>query len=265
MNNKLLKVSTLIIFFLLSACGSPKPVINELSNTTSTYDETIRINNCDNKAESSQTVSRSFSTKISGTGSVHVGSENVVSGSVAAAYEQDKDTTKTQTLTAAPDTNMEFTLRWSDNVRTGNATINGESVDYTVNIPIAVEQISSKDLGCDSFSGQWEAIDAFDNSNLTMTITKDGSNRYTVLLSDDKRRNQCGTNGDEPVFAYQGEGSGEADGNVLSTNLTFWCLTNPHSQLGTHNITFTYDETTNTLSDFYVGEDVPPSIWSRAD
>jgi len=149
MQHKLSRLTILIIVLLISAC-TPTSQVTELSNDTITYDETIYINNCGNKADSTQTASRSFSTKIAGTGTIKAGYDKIMEGGVSATYEQFRNIVKTQILTAAPETNMEFVLRWSDDVRTGNATINGESADYTVNIPISVAQISSRDLGCKS-------------------------------------------------------------------------------------------------------------------
>ena len=113
------------------------------------------------------------------------------------------------------------------------------------------------------FMGNWEAIDAFDGSNLQLTITKSEDNLYKIVLFDDKRRSQCGTNNDIPVFAYRGEGAGQVIGKILSANLTFWCLTNPPSQLNSHNINLTYDKSSDTLTDFYIGEDVPSNVWNR--
>jgi hypothetical protein len=147
MQYKLSRQIILIIVLLISACN-PAPQVTQLSSDTIAYDEIIYINNCGNKAESTQTASRSFSTKVSGTGTIKAGYDKIIEGGVSATYEQFRNTTKTQTLTAAPQTNMEFILRWSDDVRTGNATINGESADYIVNIPISVAQTSSRDLGC---------------------------------------------------------------------------------------------------------------------
>lgn len=148
--NPYLKFLIAVLFFLYGC--NPQPIITELSNDTVTFDETIRINNCGNKANSTQTASRSFATKIEGTGSIKAGYEKIIEAGVSATYEQYRNTTKTQELTAAPDTNMEFVLRWSDDVRAGNATINGENTSYTIRIPVSVAQLSSKDLGCDETS-----------------------------------------------------------------------------------------------------------------
>jgi hypothetical protein len=184
---------------LMSACN-PNPQIAELSSATTTYDETININNCGNKAESAQTASRSFSTKISGTGTIKAGYDKIIEGSVSSTYEQFRNNTKTQTLTAAPDTNMEFVLRWSDDVRTGSATINGESANYTVNIPISVAQISSRDLGCASLTGTWQGTDPSDGSVTTITLIQAGN-----VLSGTYNDSYSGNNNPP---GWHGDGSG---------------------------------------------------------
>jgi hypothetical protein len=45
---------------------------------------------------------------------------------------------------------MEFVIRWKEEVHAGNVTVNGSMGTYIVNIPIAVDQVSSQDLGCDT-------------------------------------------------------------------------------------------------------------------
>lgn len=239
MKNLLIHASVLFTVFFISACNSPKPVINELSNTTSTYDETIRINNCDNKAESSQTVSRSFSTKISGTGTIKAGYEGIVEGSVAATYEQYKNTTKIQTLTAAPDTNMEFTLRWSDNVRSGNVTVSGESAEFTVNIPIAVEQISSRDLGCNTSSGSTES--STPNQNNTNSI----AGNWAGTFIDDGASNQL----KEEIEMFSGCTTNEVCGKLTLPELPCYA---DLKLLSVDNNTFMFEEINVSGADFCV-------------
>lgn len=158
MRYQLRPVIILLAALLISGCGEAKSLVTEISSETISYDETIRIKNCGNKADSVQTASRSFSTELTGAGTFKAGYE-VVEGSVSTTYGQYKNVTKSQTLTAAPDTNMEFVLRWSEDVRAGNVTLDGESAEYTVHIPVSVEQISSRDLGCgadvSSLAGKW--------------------------------------------------------------------------------------------------------------
>jgi len=83
---------------------------------------------------------------------------------------------------------MEFVLRWSDNVRTGNATVNSDSVEYTVTIPLSVEQVSSRNLLC---------------SGVTNSPTPDPQNLQFILL-----RGKCGNeytvNANEPLLIYYG-------------------------------------------------------------
>lgn len=149
MPRKILSLVILMVALALAGCTPPgRPLVLETSSKTTTYDDTIQMNNCGNKASSTQTKSRSFATSVSGTGTLKAGYDIVVEAGISATYGQYKNTTVTQELTAAPETNMEFVLRWSDDVRAGNVTFNGESTNYEVIIPVSVSQISSQNLPC---------------------------------------------------------------------------------------------------------------------
>lgn len=136
---------TIFILLLTSCGGNPDVQVNETSNNATSYDETIHINNCGGKADSQQTKSRSFSTDIQG--GIDVGIEKIVKGIISAKYSQSQNASVSQSLIAPPGTNMEFVLRWSEEIHAGNVTANGSTGTYTVSIPIAVEQVSSQDLG----------------------------------------------------------------------------------------------------------------------
>jgi hypothetical protein len=139
----------LIVLILLSGCGSsPNVQVNELGNSTVSYDDVIHINNCGGKADSEQTASRSFATSIEGGAEFSAGYQSIVEGSVSAKYSQYRNVTKSQKLIAPPATNMEFVLRWSEDVHSGNVTVNGATGNYEVRVPVSVEQVSSQDLGC---------------------------------------------------------------------------------------------------------------------
>jgi len=143
------RIFLLIVLILLSGCGSsPTVQVNELGNNTVSYDETIHINNCGGKADSEQTASRSFATSIEGGAEISAGYQSIIEGSVSAKYSQYRNVTKSQKLTAPPATNMEFILRWSEDVHSGNVTVNGSTGNYEVRVPVSVEQVSSQDLGC---------------------------------------------------------------------------------------------------------------------
>lgn len=137
-----------IMFLLLSGCGSsPNVQLLELSNNPVSYDETIHINNCGGKADSEQIASRSFATNIEGGAEFSAGYQSIVEGGISAKYSQYRNITKSQRLIAPPGTNMEFVLRWSEEVHAGNVTVDGATGTYEVRVPIGVEQVSSQDLG----------------------------------------------------------------------------------------------------------------------
>lgn len=148
------RVFLTVFILLLNGCSgngnssnNPNVQVNELSNSTTSYDETVHINNCGGKADSEQTKSRSFSTDIQG--GIDVGVQQVVVGVISAKYSQSRNASVSQRLVAPAGTNMEFVLRWSEEVHAGNVTVNGSTGTYTANIPIAVEQVSGQDLdGC---------------------------------------------------------------------------------------------------------------------
>lgn len=143
------QVFLLIILILLSGCGSsPNVQVNELGNSAVSYDDIIHINNCGGKADSEQIASRSFATTIEGGAEISAGYQLIVEGSVSAKYSQYRNVSKSQKLIAPPATNMEFVLRWSEDVHSGNVTVNGAIGNYEVRVPVAVEQVSSQDLGC---------------------------------------------------------------------------------------------------------------------
>lgn len=141
----------LIICLLLANCNSNSTAsdvqVEENSVDRISSEETVLINNCGNSANSEQVKERAFSTNIGG--GVEIGANyQVIEGSVSAQYGQYRSEMTSQRLIAAPDTNMEFVLRWSEEIRAGNVMVNGETGSYSVRIPISVEQISSRDLGC---------------------------------------------------------------------------------------------------------------------
>jgi len=155
---KLIRQISLIVFILLSACTdgrSPNVTLAELSNNVISYDDIVRINNCGGKADSEQTQSRAFATTFEGGAELSAGYQAIAEGSISAKYSQYRNITKSQRLIAPPGTNMEFVIRWSEEVRAGNVTVDGSTGDYEVRIPVSVEQMSSQDLGnCPQNSAQ---------------------------------------------------------------------------------------------------------------
>jgi hypothetical protein len=137
-----------LALLLLSGCASnPDVQVVELSRNTIVYDEIIRINNCGGRGDSEQIASREFATTVE-LGAGGGANYQVVQANLSAKYSEYRSTSRSQRLVAPPGTNMEFVLRWSNDVRAGNVQVNGKGGTYEVRIPVSVEQISSRDLGC---------------------------------------------------------------------------------------------------------------------
>jgi hypothetical protein len=113
--------------------------------------ETIRMNNCGGKADSEQTAERSRTVTVEGGGEFEIGYE-IIKGAVSAKYSELAGASKSQKLIAPPGTNMEFVLAWSEQSWIGIITSQGKpgQATYRVSVPVAVELISSRDLGCSS-------------------------------------------------------------------------------------------------------------------
>ena len=139
----------LALLLAVSGCGAdPEVQLAEISRNTVVYDEIVRLNNCGGKGDSDHTATREFATTIEFGAGISAGYKSVVEGNISAKYSEYRNTSKSIRVVAPPGTNMEFVLRWSDDVRAGNVQVNGKSGTYEVRIPVSVEQISSRDLGC---------------------------------------------------------------------------------------------------------------------
>ncbi len=150
----------LAIALLLASCGGGNTApqssggnknleINETSVSTNTVAEPIYLNNCGSIANAEQISEHSQTITITGEAQIGVGNE-IVEASVGAKYAVAKGVTKSQKVIAAPGTNMEFILLWTEKVSEGSVTVSGNSGEatYHVSVPISVEQASANDLGC---------------------------------------------------------------------------------------------------------------------
>ncbi|MEM3460020.1 MAG: hypothetical protein QXO24_02245 [Candidatus Micrarchaeaceae archaeon] len=149
MRKYVFSVGLAILLVVMSGCGTdPEVQLAEISRNTVMYDEIVRLNNCGGKGDSDHTATREFATTIEFGAGISAGYKSIVEGNIAAKYSEYRNTSKSLRVVAPPGTNMEFVLRWSDDVRAGNVQVNGKSGTYEVRIPVAVEQISSRDWGC---------------------------------------------------------------------------------------------------------------------
>lgn len=138
-----------IMTALLFACSPPPSDVQviETNSNQIVVPEIIHINNCGGKADTQQTSTRSFTTKIDGNVTAGLPPE-VIQGSISAQYGEVKNNTKSITLVAPPGTNMEFTLEWTEQTFTGRVVAYGETGSYTAKAPISVNQVSAIDLIC---------------------------------------------------------------------------------------------------------------------
>ena len=118
---------------------------------------------------------------------ISAGYQSFVQGSLSAKYSEYRNTSVSQRVVAPPGTNMEFVLRWSDDVRAGNVQVNGKSGTYEVRIPVSVEQISSRDLGCGMSIPQQPTLPSGTHASRQVDYKQTGGGvraTYSVNLSE---------------------------------------------------------------------------------
>lgn len=143
----------LIIIFLMCGCNSAITTtviisVDELKVETVSIPETIHLNNCGGKLAIEQIPSRSFNVSIAGFGDDP--EYQNIKQKVLEKYSQYQNTGKTQKVTAPSGTDMEFNLKWMEEIRTGVIKKGNDNGVYNVRIPVSIEQISIRDLGCPS-------------------------------------------------------------------------------------------------------------------
>jgi hypothetical protein len=107
----------------------------------------------------------------------------------------------------------------------------------------------------DPFIGTWVSVDPGDGSNQQLTISY--NNGVYNLIYFDEIAGSCGLDGVGNPIAADGTGTGNANGNILSTDFSLLCLSDPKSFLATVHVDYTYDESSDTLTDR------GPTTWSR--
>lgn len=93
------------------------------------------------------------------------------------------------------------------------------------------------------FLGTWESVD-HDGSNQLLAISGGGSGHFAMSLYDDAATVACGG---APARV---SGTGAADGNDLSMTAAITCLPGGNFVRGRIEISFEYDPSTDTLTDF---------------
>lgn len=136
----------------------PRPQIKritELSSDTQPYDEVFYFDTCNDMTASETIVHRGSTTTIEGGAEFYV--QRTIEDVVSEKYNQHRSILDGQLLVAPPGTKMEIKLRWSEEIHSGNVTAYVDSspvgytektYTYTVRIPIAVEQVASREYKC---------------------------------------------------------------------------------------------------------------------
>jgi len=140
----------------LGGCGGPTDsnrslqVIETSSQPAQSETETVRVNNCDGKADATQIAQRAQAIQVEGGAQLGVGI-GVIQTAVTAKYGTLSYSSKSQQLTAPPGTSMEFALVWTLEQRTGTVSEDGQSAKqalYHLFRPMDVQIQSQRDLGC---------------------------------------------------------------------------------------------------------------------
>jgi len=141
-------VGVFTLLFLQACNTEPNVLLDEISVEPITFDEAIHMNNCGGTADSEQTITRSFSTSLDIGAEISAGYHGIIEGRLSAMYGQQREISKSIRLIAPPKTNMQFLLRWFENAHAGRVSVDGGDGEYTVRVPIGVEQVSSTNLTC---------------------------------------------------------------------------------------------------------------------
>ena len=77
----------------------------------------------------------------------------------------------------------------------------------------------------DPFIGTWEAIDSGDGSNMQLSISEDNG-VYSIEFHDEVA-GSCGLDSAGKTIGSVGTGTGLVKENVLSTDISLWCMSEP--------------------------------------
>ncbi|HSG43995.1 MAG TPA: hypothetical protein VLA72_12640 [Anaerolineales bacterium] len=113
----------------------------------------------------------------------------------------------------------------------------------------------------DPFIGTWVATDPPDGSNMELTISI--ANDVHIISVYDDVATSCGLDSAGNPIPANATGTGIVSGNLLSVEISWYCLTNPQSFLATVSQDFIYNESNDTLSDSGYAANFPSFAWRR--
>jgi hypothetical protein len=105
------------------------------------------------------------------------------------------------------------------------------------------------------FIGAWENLDTVDGSHQGLTIAP-GREAYRVVYRD-HAATICGYDAKGRAYPLLGLGWGTAEGDVLTADIEFWCMTRRPTVLDELTVIFTYDGPTDTITDSWA------QVWDR--
>ncbi len=121
---------------------------------------------------------------------------------------------------------------------------------------VDVSDLQENNAANDPFVGAWESSDPGDGSKQELLVSKN-NDVYTMDYYDHVA-SSCGLDSAGNAIAAAGTGLGTVDGNVLSVDLSVYCLTDPKILLGTFQSISRYDKNSDTIQD-------DSTTWVRSD
>jgi hypothetical protein len=151
-----------VVFISGCATDSPPnsgPQLNETQTETNVIDrEVIRINNCGGSRDAEQVAQRAIVIDIEGELAV-AADIKMVEAQVRTKYSWLRVNDRSMKVSAAPGTNMEVILVWTEQRWLGTITIpSGPQGTYLVRAPLSVAQEAALNLGCSPAAVPSQAI-----------------------------------------------------------------------------------------------------------
>jgi hypothetical protein len=142
---------------------------------------------------------------------------------------------------------------------TSNA-FNDENPDWAHAAAETTPQTYTPVTANDPFIGTWVSVDPTDGSDQQLWIS--GGNGVYNIFYIDLVATSCGLDGAGNSIAGYGISTGTAYGNVLGTDIVYWCLSDPQSFLAAVHVDYTHDVSRDVLADSGM-PGYPSFVWRR--
>lgn len=182
----------IVLIVLFSGCGggsSGAVLLNQTgSSGASVRTDTIPLNNCAGKEKITTTLAHSLDIGIEGGLGVEI---KVVEASLRAKYERGQ--TSSIELPAAPGTNMEYIVEWTDESFFGEVEVDGQTGQAAYTVQVSTPSVTgSVDRGCISGAYQlvrWEEATSpitlyMEVDSGTLIIEPSGDATWTLVIRE---------------------------------------------------------------------------------